>query len=46
MWYASCVSDFSIDLIILTMPIPMVLRLHLPLQQRFAVMGMFLLGTL
>ncbi len=46
MWYASCVSDFSIDLIILTMPIPMVLRLQLPLQQRFAVMGMFLLGTL
>lgn len=45
MWYASCVSDFVLDISILSMPIPMVLRLKLPLQQRLMVMGMFMLGA-
>ena len=46
MWISSCWSDVIADILILVMPIPMVLRLHLPLKQRIAVLGMFLLGAL
>ena len=45
MWYASCISDIIIDFMILGMPIPMVSRLQLPLQQKLATIGMFLLGA-
>ncbi len=45
MWYASCFSDIIVDFMILCFPIPVVLRLHLPLKQRLAVLGMFLLGA-
>jgi len=45
MWYASCFSDIIVDFMILCFPIPVVLRLQLPLKQRLAVLGMFLLGA-
>lgn len=45
MWYSSCVTDIIIDFMILAMPVPMVLRLQLPLQQRLAIVGMFMLGA-
>ena len=44
-WYAGCVSDILLDVMILSMPIPMVLKLQLPLKQRLAVLGMFLSGA-
>ena len=45
MWYSSCYTDIFVDFMILTMPIPMVLRLQLPPKQKAAVLGMFLLGA-
>ena len=45
LWYAMAISDIVIDIIILFLPIPMVLRLQLPLKQRLGVLGMFLLGA-
>ncbi|KAL4865667.1 hypothetical protein BDV12DRAFT_188046 [Aspergillus spectabilis] len=45
MWYTSCVTDVVIDLIILIMPLPMISSLQLPLKQKFAVGGIFVLGT-
>ncbi|KAL1966804.1 hypothetical protein VTN77DRAFT_3769 [Rasamsonia byssochlamydoides] len=45
MWYASCVSDSIIDILILTLPLPIVIRLHLPWKQKIAVVAMFLLGA-
>ena len=46
MWYAMAITDIIIDFIILVMPIPMVLKLQLPLKQKLGVLGMFLLGAL
>jgi hypothetical protein len=43
-YMATAVTDVVIDLFIFSMPIPMVLKLHLPMRQRIAVAGMFLLG--
>ena len=45
MWYASTISDVIIDIMILAMPVPMVLRLKLPLRRRLAILGIFLLGA-
>ncbi|KAJ5245938.1 hypothetical protein N7468_000921 [Penicillium chermesinum] len=45
MWYASCITDVIIDFIILVMPLPPVYKLQLPLKQRLAVAGMFVVGT-
>lgn len=45
MWLSVVMSDLIVDVIILLMPIPMVLRLHLPMRQRLAVLGMFMLGA-
>ncbi len=45
MWYSSCYTDISVDFMVLTMPIPMVLRLQLPPKQEAAVLGMFLPGA-
>lgn len=45
LWYAMAISDIIIDVIILVMPIPMVLRLQLPWKQRLGVLVMFLLGA-
>ena len=44
-WFASTISDVIIDIVILAMPIPMVLRLQLPLKQRLGVLVTFLLGA-
>lgn len=46
MWWASCITDFIMDFMILIMPIPMVLRLKLPPKQKIATIGLFMLGTL
>ncbi|KAI3331729.1 hypothetical protein HD806DRAFT_478132 [Xylariaceae sp. AK1471] len=40
------VTNLISDVLILIMPIPMVLRLHLPLRDRLGVLGMFLLGVI
>ena len=45
-YMATAVTDVVIDLFIFSLPIPMVLRLHLPRKQRAAVAGMFLLGAM
>ncbi|KAI1646449.1 uncharacterized protein F4817DRAFT_365917 [Daldinia loculata] len=45
LWYAMAISDIIIDVIILIMPIPMVLKLHLPWTQKLGVLAMFLLGA-
>ena len=44
-WYAAAISDVIVDFAILLMPIPMVLKLHHPLKQKLAVLGVFLLGA-
>lgn len=45
MWYASCVSDSIIDILILTLPLPVVIRLQLPWKQKIGVCCIFLLGA-
>jgi hypothetical protein len=44
--YAQSVSDFVIDAIILTIPVPLVWRLHLEPRRRLAVIGVFLTASL
>lgn len=45
MWLASCITDFVVDFIILAMPIPMILTLQVPWQQKLAIQLIFLMGT-
>jgi hypothetical protein len=45
MWYAMAISDTIIDFLILFLPIPVVLKLQLPLRQKIGVLVMFLLGA-
>ncbi|KAL4742413.1 hypothetical protein BDV11DRAFT_202712 [Aspergillus similis] len=45
MWYASCITDVVVDLIILVMPLPMISQLKLPLRQKVGIGAIFLLGT-
>ncbi|KAI8960490.1 hypothetical protein F5Y11DRAFT_367390 [Daldinia sp. FL1419] len=45
LWYSVAISDIIMDVVILTMPIPMVLKLHLPWTQKLGVLAMFLLGA-
>lgn len=45
MWLSVVISDLIVDVGILIMPIPMVLRLQLPLKQRLGVLAMFMLGA-
>ena len=45
LWYAMAITDVIVDVFIIIMPIPMVLRLHLPLAQRIGVLIMFMLGA-
>ncbi|KAI0454137.1 hypothetical protein F5B21DRAFT_514904 [Xylaria acuta] len=42
---STLVTDLIFDILILLMPIPVVLRLHLPRKDRLGVLGMFLLGA-
>lgn len=39
------ITDVIVDVFIIILPIPMVLRLHLPLAQRIGVLIMFMLGA-
>lgn len=43
---STLVTDLIFDVLILAMPVPLVLRLHLPLRDRLGVLGMFLLGAM
>lgn len=45
-WYFSSGMSMVTDIIIFCIPIPSVLKLQLPLRQRFAVLGVFCLGFL
>lgn len=45
MWLSVVATDLIVDVVILTIPIPMVLRLQLPLKERLGVLGMLLLGA-
>ena len=46
MWYASCITDFITDVMILATPIPMLLKLQVHWHQKLAIQCMFLLGAL
>ena len=46
LWYSGGSTDILLDVVILSMPIPMVLRLHLPWKQKMGILAMFLLGAL
>lgn len=45
MWYASCITDVVVDIIIFIMPVPLVMGLHMPLRQRLGVAAIFFMGT-
>ncbi|KAI0468055.1 hypothetical protein F4859DRAFT_492504 [Xylaria cf. heliscus] len=45
-YMAVAITDLIIDIIIFALPIPYVLRLHLPLKQKLAVAGILLLGSI
>lgn len=45
MWYTSCITDVIVDTIIFIMPMPLVMRLHMPLRQRLGVAAIFFMGT-
>ena len=45
-YYANAITDLLTDVMILVLPLPMVARLQMPMKQKMAVTGMFLLGTL
>lgn len=45
MWLSVVATDLIVDVGILIMPIPMVLRLQLPWKDRLGVLGMFSLGA-
>ncbi len=46
MFYGTAISNMIIDLIIITLPWPMIWRLQMPTRQKFAVGGIFTLGAL
>jgi hypothetical protein len=46
MYLAQVYSDVVLDVLILAIPIPLVWKLHLPMQQRLAILGIFLLGMM
>lgn len=43
---ASAATDLLTDVMILSLPVPMVFKLQMPLRRKLAVSGMFLLGAL
>lgn len=45
-YYANSITDLLTDLMVLVLPLPMVARLQMPIKQKLAVTGMFLLGSL
>jgi hypothetical protein len=44
--YSYAITDFITDVLILLFPIPLIWKLHLPLGQRVAVIGIFFLGMM
>ncbi|RAL04157.1 uncharacterized protein BO80DRAFT_442159 [Aspergillus ibericus CBS 121593] len=42
---ALAASDVTVDLIMLAIPLPLVLSLHLPLKKRIGILGVFLVGS-
>ncbi|KAI1808585.1 hypothetical protein F4811DRAFT_548589 [Daldinia bambusicola] len=46
LFLSTLVTDLIFDILILAMPVPVVLQLHLPLRDRLGVLGMFLLGAI
>jgi len=46
LWYSMAITDIIVDFFILLLPIPVVLRLQLPLQQRIGVLAMFFWGAM
>lgn len=46
MFQATAVTNMIIDVLVLTVPIPLVWRLQMPIRQKIAVSGFFLLGAL
>ena len=46
LWYAGGITDILLDCIILAMPVPMVIKLQLPTNQKIGVICMFLTGAL
>ncbi|MCJ1265696.1 hypothetical protein MMC22_005576 [Lobaria immixta] len=46
MFFVGAVTHIVIDVFILTIPLPLIWNLQMPLQQKIAVSGMFLLGAL
>ncbi|OOF98335.1 hypothetical protein ASPCADRAFT_205578 [Aspergillus carbonarius ITEM 5010] len=42
---ALAASDVTVDLIILAIPLPLVLSLHLPLKKRIGILGVFIVGS-
>ena len=45
-YFAIAISDLILDVFIFTLPLPMVYKLQLPSKQKFAVSGIFLLGSM
>ena len=45
-YYGNSITDLLTDVMVLVLPLPMIARLQMPLKQKMAVAGMFLLGTL
>ncbi|PWY87082.1 hypothetical protein BO94DRAFT_575212 [Aspergillus sclerotioniger CBS 115572] len=43
---AFAVSDVLVDLIILAIPLPLVMSLHLPLRKRIGILGIFFVGSI
>jgi hypothetical protein len=44
--YAYAVSSVVLDVLVLSMPLPMIWRLHMQLRQKIAVTGIFMLGAM
>ncbi|KAL8968974.1 MAG: hypothetical protein Q9183_002222 [Haloplaca sp. 2 TL-2023] len=45
LWYSMAISDVIVDLFIIVLPIPAVLKLQLPLHQRIGVLSIFMMGA-
>ncbi|KAJ8065330.1 hypothetical protein OCU04_006020 [Sclerotinia nivalis] len=45
MFFATAISNFIIDVMILATPLPIIWKLQMPVQQKVAVSGIFLLGA-
>ena len=46
LFYAGAASDVIIDIIVLAIPIPIVLKLHMATRLKIGLLGVFLLGGL